>query len=126
METPTDVQTIQLVTKVDDLKTGGWAERRDLTQGERLSRSGKIFGVCFLVACITVFVPILHFILPPLFLITGGVLAAGEYAGTGEVLAGEITCPNCKKVMNLPRETEEWPRRQRCTGCSFQLSVEKA
>jgi hypothetical protein len=100
-------------------------ERRDLTQGERMARAGKIFGACFLVACLTVFIPILHFILPPLFLIIGGVLAFGEYAGTGEMLRGQITCPNCKKVMDLPHETEEWPRHQRCTACSFSLTVEK-
>lgn len=125
MDTPDASQRISLVCKVDDLKTEGWAERRNLTQSERLARSGKIFGVCFLVACLTVFIPILHFVLPPLFLIIGGVLAAGEYSGTGEVLNGEITCPNCKKVMNLPKETEEWPRHQRCTGCSFSLTIER-
>jgi hypothetical protein len=64
--------------------------------------------------------------LPPLILIIGGVLAFNEYAGTGEVLKGEISCPNCKKVMELPKETEEWPRAHRCTGCSFQLSIERA
>jgi hypothetical protein len=117
-------QRHKVICKVDDLQTDGWVIRRDLSKSERLTRSGRIFGCFFLVACITVFVPFLHFILPPLLLITGGILAAGEYGGTGEILEGEITCPNCAKVMNLPRETEEWPRHQRCTGCSFSLDIE--
>jgi hypothetical protein len=117
---------LPLVCKVDDLSTAGWVIRRDLSNSERLKRSLKIFAVFFLMACMAVFVPVLHFILPPLLLIGGTVLAVAEYAGTGEMINGEVTCPNCKKVMELPRETEEWPRNQRCTGCSFSLVIDKA
>ena len=117
---------ISVVCRVDDLSTPGWVVRRDLTQAERVQRAGKIFGVLFLVACVTVLIPILHFILPPLFILVGSILAFGEYAGTGEILSGEIVCPNCKKTMSIPHETEEWPRVQRCTGCSFTLTVEMA
>ena len=119
-------ERLRVVCKVDDLQTEGWVVRRDLTKGERMSRSLKIFGGFFFAGCMTVFIPILHFILPPLLIIIGSVLAAGEYAGTGEILQGEITCPNCKKLMTLPKETEEWPRHQRCTGCAFSLTIDKA
>lgn len=125
IETPSTFERKTLVCKVDDLETEGWVERRDLSNHERLARAGKIFGIFFGVALLTVFIPILHFILPPLFLIVGSVLAFGEYTGKGEMLNGEITCPNCKKVMTLPKETEEWPRTQRCEGCSFTLKIEK-
>jgi hypothetical protein len=117
-------QRLSLICKVDDLSTEGWVERRPLAQNERLARAGKIFGIFFGAALLTVFVPILHFILPPLLLLTGSVLAFGEYTGKGEILDGEFTCPNCKRQMKLPRETEEWPRTQRCEGCSFTLSLE--
>jgi hypothetical protein len=120
-----DSQKISVTCKVDDLKTTGWIERRDLSQSERFTRAGKVFGVVFAVACLTVFVPGLHFILPPLLLILASVLAFGEYSATGEILTGEITCPNCKKVMTLQREGEVWPRPQRCEGCSFSLMIIK-
>lgn len=123
-EAPTNQQRLELICRVDDLKSVGWVIRRDLSRAERLARAGRIFGIFFVVAFLTVFVPILHFILPPLALITGSVLAFGEYSGTGEMLSGEFTCPNCKKVMTLPKETEEWPRTQRCEGCSFTLTLE--
>lgn len=119
-------QRISVVCKVDELSTTGWAERRDYTQSERMKRGLKMFGIFFGVACLTVFVPILHFILPPLLLITGSVLAFNEYKATGEMEGGEITCPNCKLQMKLPRDSEDWPRHQRCEGCSFGLTIEKA
>jgi hypothetical protein len=118
-------EKIQVACRVDDLSTPGWVDRRDLRTSERWTRAGKIFGFFFLAAFVTLFIPILHFILPPLALIIGGVLAIGEFTNTGEVLAGEITCPNCKKIMALSREGEEWPKVHRCSGCSFTLRVEK-
>ena len=124
METEaTPSQRLALTCKVDDLSTTGWVERRDLTHGERVSRAGRIMAIFMGGAFLAVFVPILHFILPPLLLIVGGVLAFGEYTSKGEMLDGEFTCPNCKKVMRLPKEGEDWPRTQRCEGCSFTLTI---
>ena len=90
-----------------------------------MKRAVRIFAIFFGVACLTIFIPVLHFILPPLMLICGGVLAVNEYGATGEVERGEITCPNCKRVMSLPRESEEWPFTKRCDGCSFTLTIDR-
>ncbi len=118
-------EKIPLSCQVDDLHTVGWSVRRDLPQSERLFRAGRIFAIFLVVAFFTVFVPVLHFILPPLSLLIGATLAFNEYAGTGEMLSGEVVCPNCKKVLELPRETEQWPRVQRCSGCSFSLTIDR-
>lgn len=114
---------LTLICTVDGVSSHGFVLRRDLTKSERLSAAGKIFGVFLGIAFLTVFVPILHFILPPLSLIVGSMLAFGEYGSTGEMLSGEIPCPNCKHVNLLPHESEEWPRIQRCGGCSFTLTI---
>ena len=124
MESP--AQRLEIQCTVDAVTTHGFVMRRDLQRSERLKRAGKIMGVAFLVAFMTIFIPILHFILPPLSLIIGGVLAGGEYMGTGDVLSGEIECPNCKKKIEFARDTEDWPRIQRCPGCSFTLKFEKS
>ncbi len=121
MELSSDSQRLVLETEVDGIKTEGFVIRRDLSKNERLSRSAKIFGIFFAVALFTIFVPILHFILPPLFLIVGIVFFWTTWLETGEVLEGEFTCPNCKHKMILPREAEEWPKVQRCGACSFML-----
>lgn len=118
-------QHVNVRCSVDDLVTEGFVERRDLDQGERFRRAAKVFGVCFGIACLTVFIPILHFVLPPLFLLLGGFLATTTWLQKSEVMRGEITCPNCKKKMVLTRGPEEWPRAQRCEGCAYSLSVQR-
>ncbi|MGE0528457.1 MAG: hypothetical protein AB7G93_19800 [Bdellovibrionales bacterium] len=114
---------MSVICSVDDQKTEGYVLRRDLSRHERLLRAGKMLGLLWLVMFFTVFVPILHFVLVPLFFVLGLVFAFTSWMETGEVISGEITCPNCQKLMELSRESEQWPKTQRCTGCSFTLQV---
>lgn len=125
-QTATSYERIPVVCLVDDLKTEGFVLRRDLSKGERVQRALKIFGICFGVAFLTIFIPILHFILPPLFLILGGIFATTTFMETAMLGGGEVTCPNCKKVMTIRKEAEEWPKTLRCEGCSFTLTVKRA
>jgi len=118
-------QRLEISCSLDAVTTRGFVMRRDLEQSERLSRAGKIFGMFFLAALVTVFIPLLHFVLPPLAILLGGALATSEYLNAGEVMAGEIECPNCKKKIVFRRQAEEWPRSQRCESCYFTLSFER-
>lgn len=118
-------EQVPVVCSVDDLRTNGFVLRRDLDHSERVARAARMFGILFLVAFLTVFIPILHFVLPPLFLILGFIFATTTYLETGEVLRGEIDCPNCKRKMQLRKEAEGWPKSMRCEGCSYTLKVER-
>jgi hypothetical protein len=118
-------ERFEISCSVEDVTTRGFVMRRDIRRGERLSRAGKIFGMFFLAALLTVFIPLLHFVLPPLALLIGGALAIVEYLSVGEVVAGEIECPNCKRKIVFQRQAEEWPRTQRCEGCAFSLKFER-
>lgn len=120
-----DSQRIPVLCTVDDLKTEGFVVRRDIPKAERLKRAARMMGIFFLVAFLTVFIPILHFILPPLFLIVGGIFATTTWLETSEILSGEITCPNCKKMMTLGHSSEEWPKDHRCEGCSYSLKIRR-
>ena len=123
-DTPsTTEQKLDLDCVVDDLRTTGFAYRRDFETSERTARAGRTFGILFVIALFSVFVPLLHFILPPLFLIAGFVFGFVAWLETAEVTRGEVSCPNCKKAIELTREAEEWPKILRCPGCSFTLTI---
>ena len=109
--------------EVDGVVTEGYALRRPLGQSERVLRSAKMFGIFFLIAFFTIFIPILHFILPPIMLVLGLVFATTTYLETAMVLEGQIACPNCRHVTVFAPEAEEWPKVQRCGGCSYMLTV---
>ena len=119
-------EKIPLVCEVDGVTTQGFALRREFSKSERMARSAKIFAILFFIGLGTVVVPILHFVLPFVFLGAAGLFATTTWMETSEVLGGEIACPNCKHVNVFSREAEEWPRVQRCGGCSFMLTIKRA
>lgn len=116
-------QTIKLTCSEDGKITEGSALRRDFSFQERVLRTGKVFGILFAIGVGTVVVPILHFILPPLFLLLACIFGTTTWLETSEVLKGEINCPNCETRMEIPREAEDWPLKRRCRGCSYLLTV---
>lgn len=118
-------QTISISCTVDGLSTTGLAARRDLSSGERLQRSARVVAVCWGLALVTVFVPILHFVLVPGFLLLGSILGLATWMESALVLSGEISCPNCSVKLVLPRASESWPKTTRCSGCSYTLSIER-
>lgn len=120
------LQRLALFCEVDGVKTEGFALGREFSVHERMLRSAKIFGILFFIGCGTIVVPVLHFILPPLFWLTASILGTTTWLETSEILSGEIACPNCKHVNSFLREAEEWPKVQRCGGCSFILSIKPA
>lgn len=119
-------ERVSVLCTVDDLATPGWVTRRDIPPDERLRRGGKMLGALWGVGVLSVFVPILHFVLPPIFFLLGLTFGFLVWRTKSEILEGEISCPNCKKVMRLQRLDEDWPFEKRCEGCSFTLRIKKA
>lgn len=117
-------QRANIICKIDDQNTSGWVLRRDLSSSERLIRGLKLSGIFLLCAAIAVFIPILHFVLVPLLLLLSLVMGVAVWLTRGEILSGEAACPNCGVINNLNKQSEDWPRTQRCTGCSMLLTFE--
>lgn len=118
-------ERISLRCDVDGVVTEGYALRKQFTFQERVFRTIRVFGILMLIGVGTVVVPLLHFILPPLFMLAACIFGTTTWLETSEVIEGEIACPNCKFAIKFPREAEEWPKVQRCGGCSFTLKIEK-
>jgi len=116
---------IRLICEDEGKRTEGYANRYDLSKGARIVRALKMLGIFWFVMILTVFVPVLHFVLVPLFLLLGLILATTTYLETGIVSDGQINCPNCQGHIVFENEVENWPRVQRCPHCSFTLKIQK-
>lgn len=115
--------TVELTCTEDGKTTFGQVERRDLPANERAMRSLKVLGILWVVAFITIFVPVLHFVLVPLFLLLGIVFATTTWMEKSWIVKGSIPCPNCNKSIEFKEESESWPSKQRCPSCSFMLTI---
>src|SRR3569833_1547236 len=61
---------------------------------DRVMRAAKVWGLCWLLATITLFIPIAHFVLVPGFLLAGPIWAIKRYGVTLALEQVTGHCPN--------------------------------
>ena len=95
------------------------------TPQQRLLRALKAFFIWFFIALVSLFIPILHFILVPLFLLAAFVMGFIVYAHSSMVLGGTGSCPFCGAAMEILKKPNQWPLDDICDKCSRHVVIEK-
>lgn len=91
---------------------------------QRTIRAFKALGICWGLALFCVFIPVLHFILVPLFFLGGPIAAYVLYRREKTLLGGQGQCPNCQQPFSVAPGTLSWPYKDLCTGCQTIITVE--
>ena len=104
----------------------GIAKSRKLASGERIARTAKTLAIFWGLAVLTAFIPILHFVLVPLFLLLGLIFSVSVWMETSLLESGRCTCANCGKDFDLDRSAESWPKSHRCPLCYVTLEITKS
>ena len=122
MDIEANADTVATICTLDDQITKSQGHLRQFTSAERLARAFKVFGAWFLAAALSVFVPILHFVLVPSLIQMSLVFGPITWMEKGELTEGELICPNCRQVNRLSKESNNWPKSRRCSDCGLLLS----
>jgi hypothetical protein len=93
---------------------------------ERTFRALKFGGLCWVVALISVVLPLVHFVLVPGFLIAGPVVAYILYGQESVVLGGQGTCPYCSAALPIVRTAFRFPISDLCAQCQSRLVIESS
>lgn len=121
----TDSEKIELSCEIDEQHTSGFALRRQWSLSERWIRTLKVMAIFCAITLLVAFIPILHFILVPLFLVLGILVTWMTWFEKSQVLDGEVTCPSCNTSFHLNKGAEKWPKNLRCTSCFMTLRITK-
>lgn len=98
---------------------------KEWTEAEKLRRGLKALGVCWGAMLVAVLIPVLHFLLVPLFLISGPIVALWFYQQKSTILGGKSECPDCGKELNIIKTSEKWPLKDVCSACYAQVEIVK-
>lgn len=121
--------------KVETIKAGVLASSGEEGEGtieiirwssaKRLTAAAKVSGLMLVLSAVSVFLPGLHFVLVPLFLI--GAVAGGTYRFMkGETVSDrDLKCPVCSKAIELRSENPEWPLSVQCQSCGVNVTIAK-
>jgi len=92
--------------------------------GERMGRALKVLAICLVLAVITAFIPIAHFVLVPLFLIAGPVMAVVKYKAESVMETAEGVCPECEQQVSIEMDpSDKLPKRTYCPSCNKPLQL---
>lgn len=93
----------------------------------RIRRSLKIFGILLLAAIVSVFIPVIHFLLVPAFVISAFVVAVIRFNQVSYVDLTGFNCPKCSQPLN---ETEIYQNKKAnflkvyCYHCRSNMNLE--
>lgn len=93
---------------------------------DRLKRALKALALCWGAAVGSVLIPLVHFILPPLLLIAGPIVAYVIYHRERIIDGGKGTCPNCSEPFSIVKGAVKWPLKDLCPACQTPVQVEPA
>lgn len=92
--------------------------------GDRLGRAFAVLGICLLVAGVTLFIPIAHFVLVPGALIVGIYMFVSRYRMTQSAKSVEVKCPLCEVDVTIKLDPEQQPPFYcYCSNCDGNLHV---
>lgn len=95
-----------------------------ISRKELTFSSLKKLGSFWVLAVISVVIPVLHFVLVPLFLVMGVVAFFRQMKNTHFLKDGEFICPSCSRKSAIKNFYFENGKRFQCKTCHNQLVVE--
>ena len=90
---------------------------------DRVSRAFKAFGLWTLAAILAVFIPVLHFILVPAFVLVAIFMGANGLLDAFKIESGELTCARCGTVSHIDARAETYPLHIDCEHCDARMTA---
>jgi hypothetical protein len=120
--------------KVDVLFVDATGEKRSAgrvtqifwDQKERMKRALKAGGIFFGLAIVCIFLPLVHFVLVPLFLLATPLVATYIYGQTQIIVGGEGVCPECQAPFEVAGTSRDLPLDDLCGKCHKTVKVIRA
>jgi hypothetical protein len=124
---PQTEQQPLLVRGKDDETCAGTLHVSIYSARERAIRAAQALALWWALALLSVLIPLAHFILVPLFLLTGPAMAYKRYRAIEVSGRVEGHCPVCRNAIKLKLGPAEKPvLRKYCPACQEPLSCEAA
>src|SRR5690606_20106040 len=105
----TTSNTIPLIISSRENQTQGQIEIITWTKSQRIRKGLKLLIILWAIALFTVLIPILHFVLVPLFLLLGPLGFYLGYSQTTSYENGKGECPACKQSFKIVAAKDTWP-----------------
>lgn len=101
----------------------GFAEIRVYSQRETMMKVIKTLAMFWGLAIFSILLPVVHFVLVPLFFFVGIFMALRARKYHEEMLSGEIKCPHCGTNVKIGKAPIIWPLSEICQNCASAVRI---
>lgn len=101
----------------------GLAEIRNFSPCEILQKSIKQLVMFWGLAIVSVLLPVVHFILVPLFFVMGAYLAVRARKFKQEIISGSVNCPQCKQPVTIKKSPFLEEHTEICQNCTSVVKI---
>lgn len=113
-----------IVIKSGERESEGLLRLQEFSPQDRVMRAAKVWGLCWLFAVITLFIPIAHFVLVPGFLLAGPIWAFVRYRVTSALEQVTGRCPTNGEEITLKLDaSDHLPMWTYCPVCNASLQL---
>ena len=91
----------------------------------RMKRALKAGGTSVGIALFCVILPVIHFVLVPVFLLAAPLVGGWIFGLESLVIGGQATCPCCGGDFKVARARERFPLRDVCATCHQGVRIER-
>ncbi len=123
------IQNMKSSVLIIDSKTPGTAPAEGIariiiwSRHERMQRAIKTGAIFFGLAIGAAFIPLLHFVLVPAFLLATPIAAYLAYGQESVISGGNARCPDCGNEFELARTKPAFPLNDLCTHCRREVRI---
>lgn len=116
---------IHVTSSVGDQRVGhGKMHVRKFNINERFQNAFKRLLLFWLAAGVCAFIPAVHFILVPLFLVLGLIGFGKALKIEAKIISGKGSCPSCHAMVNISSGLLTWPCKEICQSCGRAVRFE--
>ena len=101
----------------------GFVLLKERTHQERLARAVRSFVTWSLAAGVSLFIPVLHFILVPVFILAAFFMAANALFDVFRIESGEAICARCGALNKIEPQVESYPIHIDCSQCDSRMTA---
>jgi hypothetical protein len=119
-------ESMKVIVVGNNQKEPGEVYVQTWSNARRSWRAIRVFLLCWTLAAISILIPILHFVLVPLFFFLGLIAPFFVVRRESVVLGGIGSCPFCAKRFAILQSANDWPLHSVCDSCHRHVRIEKA
>jgi len=108
---------------INNTEATGEVQITHFNSSQRWGRALKALGLFWILATVSILIPVAHFVLVPVLFVAGLIGFSKGMSTENIVLGGECKCPQCNSVITISKSAAKWPLSEPCMKCRMNVSI---